>query len=756
MRKWRCRSLSSAVLLDISRAYLQVHLDESQQQYQRVLYNDKYYRMTRLGFGLSIGPKLLYSILKRILHDLLSSDRIGLFRDDIVVYDGSKEVIEEVTQRLRCHGFVLKDPEPLCQAKLLGLRLCQKDNELWWSRSENVSSLLELVDTAKTIRDASVILGKLGAKYPVLGWLRVHLGVARSRVGVEAHRAGVAIGEKSDWDAPMSEDLRNDLITIKERIVAGGDPTCGRWNIDLSKPWMLYVDASLQAEAAVLMNDGQIVEDAVTMVRHPLHANVHELNALLAGLKLFLQFQQHLKTKTSLRVLCDSACVVGWVSSVLNDRRLPRSKSMFWVLVDRRLQAIRQIIEEISPLVTVTVEHVPGGQNRADAWTRTSVGVGEVVVGAVAATYLSSAVLFPKTKALLGSEPVITPESAVVFARSFHTESGHSSDKHALETARRWFTIPDDCVLVVRKRLEFEREHCSVCRVKQAQSRLKNYPPTGPCSTAAKFNEELFVDFVKTPGHDDVSGFVTLIDGYSRFVTVHEVYGPVSAMYVVNAIRRWCADYGTPSAIRCDRGRENLNRYVSQYCLDHNVKLRPGSIGHPQSQSLVERVHGTLLLLLRTLREEYPQMSLCERMIEARAIYLRRWHSSLGMSPLEKMNTENVPELLEDGTEEEAAPEDDDEPEIVFGPSVGDKVLWRKPTNDKDEFGFIAGSITRELGRGAYGFLPDGRIKEKIVNRDRLVVITDESPGELAPDVPEPRRSARTVRPPNRYGFDVQ
>jgi hypothetical protein len=78
------------VLLDISRAYLQVVLDEEQQPFQRVLYRGKFSRMTRLGFGLSIGPKMLCAILRRILSDLLKRDSIGLYRDDNVVFDGSE------------------------------------------------------------------------------------------------------------------------------------------------------------------------------------------------------------------------------------------------------------------------------------------------------------------------------------------------------------------------------------------------------------------------------------------------------------------------------------------------------------------------------------------------------------------------------------------------------------------------------------------------------------------------------------------
>ena len=285
-----------------------------------------------------------------------------------------------------------------------------------------------------------------------------------------------------------------------------------------------------------------------------------------------------------------------------------------------------------------------------------------------------------------------------------------------------------------------------------AKAKVRKFPSTGPVSIATRFNQEVFVDYLKVSSREELlSGVVSIIDAYSRYATWTEVSGPVTAAAVVTSLRNWRAEFGSPMIIRCDRGSENLNRYVASFCDEHNVVVQFGSAGHPQSQSLVERVHRTLLMLLRTLKEQYPSMTLSDRLTEARRVYLRRHHSALGMSPLERKETDSIPAAEESDEEQFGSDIEEMEEPISFGVSAGDPVLWKKVSSGKDEFGFAKGRVTKELGRGAYVFVEDGKSRERIVNRDRLVPLA--VPPMISVDE-SPRRSARNRRPPSRYGFE--
>jgi len=83
--KWR-RMGEKAVLVDLRKAYLQLHLDESLWQFQIVKYKGKRYFLTCLGFGLCSATK----IMSRIVAYVLSLDKeiakaTDHYIDDIIV-----------------------------------------------------------------------------------------------------------------------------------------------------------------------------------------------------------------------------------------------------------------------------------------------------------------------------------------------------------------------------------------------------------------------------------------------------------------------------------------------------------------------------------------------------------------------------------------------------------------------------------------------------------------------------------------------
>lgn len=67
LRKWRkAGCLGDFKLLDIKKAYLQVHVAKEFLKYQTVFWIRKPYVMTRMGFGLSIAPKYMSTIVRYV------------------------------------------------------------------------------------------------------------------------------------------------------------------------------------------------------------------------------------------------------------------------------------------------------------------------------------------------------------------------------------------------------------------------------------------------------------------------------------------------------------------------------------------------------------------------------------------------------------------------------------------------------------------------------------------------------------------
>lgn len=73
LRIWR-RMGSNLSLIDLRKAYLQIHVHPDLWRHQVVKYKGRIFALTRLGFGLSVAPKIMTRILKTIE---FTSPRIG-------------------------------------------------------------------------------------------------------------------------------------------------------------------------------------------------------------------------------------------------------------------------------------------------------------------------------------------------------------------------------------------------------------------------------------------------------------------------------------------------------------------------------------------------------------------------------------------------------------------------------------------------------------------------------------------------------
>ena len=95
IRKWRTIG-SQTSLLDIRKAYLQVHVDVELQSYQCVVYNGQLFVMTRMAFGLGIARKVLDAVVEYVCQKHgYSAEVVSGYVDDIMV-DESKVSASEV------------------------------------------------------------------------------------------------------------------------------------------------------------------------------------------------------------------------------------------------------------------------------------------------------------------------------------------------------------------------------------------------------------------------------------------------------------------------------------------------------------------------------------------------------------------------------------------------------------------------------------------------------------------------------------
>lgn len=347
MRKWR-RVGENIALLDLRKAYLQLHVDSSLWKHQVVKYQGKMYYLTRLGFGLNCAPKIMSCVLAKVLSlDNKICGATDNYVDDILV---NTDVVSTgiVADHLTAYGLRTKPPESINGAKVLGLHV-QEDaaDELRWSRGNVIPDVGELV----TRRELFSVCGLLVGHYPVAGWIRVACGY------IKRHSNGIR------WEDDIGEKSRQLLCDLVKRVTEQ-DPVGGRWPVT-SRDGRVWCDASSLALGCALEIDGVIVEDGAWLRKKDdgAHINMAELDAVLKGLNMAAKWNMQ-----NIELLTDSATVFGWLNSVFFDSHKVKTKGMSEMLIKRRLAVAKELCTEYG--LQVTVQWVKSAQNKADVLTR--------------------------------------------------------------------------------------------------------------------------------------------------------------------------------------------------------------------------------------------------------------------------------------------------------------------------------------------------------------------------------------------------
>ena len=138
-----------------------------------------------------------------------------------------------------------------------------------------------------------------------------------------------------------------------------------KWPVHPESPITIWADASSLAIGVRLEIDGEIVEDAAWLrpESDSAHINRAELDAVIRGINLALRWGPR-----EIRVLSDSATVCGWMKSLIQKSHNVRTRSLGEILIRRRLDTLREIIEEEK--LVITVNYVRSADNLADDLTR--------------------------------------------------------------------------------------------------------------------------------------------------------------------------------------------------------------------------------------------------------------------------------------------------------------------------------------------------------------------------------------------------
>uniref|UniRef100_A0A5S6Q3K8 Integrase catalytic domain-containing protein n=1 Tax=Trichuris muris TaxID=70415 RepID=A0A5S6Q3K8_TRIMR len=545
LRNWR-RQGTNVSILDLKKAYLQVHVDESLWPYQTVIIKGRRYCLTRLGFGLNVAPTIMQAVVERVLS--LAPDiqkGASAYIDDIFV---NEDIVaaNKVVRHLERYGLSCKAPERIANgARVLGLKVWRERDGLVWSRGKDIGEL----PIRLTRRTVFSYCGELVGHYPVCGWLRT----AAAFIKREAN------GVTSRWDEPIRDSRIHKHLQDIVSAVKNHDPVRGKWDVSGNKA-RVWVDASAMALAAALEIDGTIVEDGAWLRPDDArHINMAELDAVIRGLNLAISWQV-----TTVELMTDSLTVHRWVDDGLSGRTRLRTKAANEMLIRRRVATIVALTKEYGLNVTITL--VKSANNKADALTR------------VPREWLAP-IHHPAAPACAAAanaqiEQLIT---------EVHHISGHPGVKRTLYFARRRDpTISKRCVSRVVS-------ECDVCR------------STDPAPVKWRHGT-LEVDKVWQRVSLDVTHckgklYVSLIDcGPSRFAVWRPLRFHASAD-IIEQLDAVFFERGAPEELLADNDTAFRSQAFAEFVKRWAVRLRFRCAYAPSGNGIVERCHRTVKVI---------------------------------------------------------------------------------------------------------------------------------------------------------------
>lgn len=347
LRKWRGMG-ENLKLVDLRKAYLQLHVHPDLWRYQVVRFGGRKYCLTRLGFGLNVAPRIMTTVLRRVLQsDAEVAAGTDTYIDDIIVNENVVSA-EKVIRLLEQHGLDAKPPEQMDGARVLGVRISRERGALRWYRGNVVVPVSEV----STKRQLFSWCGQTVGHFPVAAWLRPACSYLK--------RVSTSYG----WDQVIPTDIR-DMLAEVERRVERHDPVRGKWHVADATEATVWCDASSLALGAALEVAGDIVEDGCWL-RKPSdfsHINLAELESVIKGVNLALSWGVR-----KLLIRTDSSTVHGWLRLMITGERRIRTHGLGASLARRRLGLIKDIIAEYN--LKVRVELVRSADNKADELTR--------------------------------------------------------------------------------------------------------------------------------------------------------------------------------------------------------------------------------------------------------------------------------------------------------------------------------------------------------------------------------------------------
>ncbi|CAH1967475.1 unnamed protein product [Acanthoscelides obtectus] len=175
--------------------------------------------------------------------------------------------------------------------------------------------------------------------------------------------------------------------------------------------------------------------------------------------------------------------------------------------------------------------------------------------------------------------------------------------------------------------------NCELCQV----AKYDRHPPKIKFSLTPTPKQPLEVLHMDTFQFSNTK-FLTVIDSFSKYAQAYHLDPVCTAATVYENILIFVNHHGIPQSVTTDNGREFNNSLFTEFCKLHKIQLHFTTPCNSNSNSPIERLHSTLLELLRILKIKFPKLCPKELMQNAILAYNTSIHSVTKQRPFDLIN----------------------------------------------------------------------------------------------------------------------
>lgn len=580
--------------LDLKNSFYQVEVDPASRKFTSFVTPDNQYEFNKVPFGLCNSPSSFQRFIQIIFRDLLESQTLIIYLDDIIVPSADEEEgvqkLKKIFQVAADYGLQFNFKKcNFLQRKITFLGHILENGKIRPSTFKTNAVLS--FPQPKTAKDVQSFLG-------LSGYFRKFI----KNYAVIARPLSDLLRDSIPFQ--FGPDQQQAFLNLKQALAT--EPVLHLYK--QGSPLQLHTDASSKGFGAILLQTDS------ENVPHPIHYmsrktspqeekySSYELEvlAIVAALKKF----RHYLVGTKFKIFTDCQAFQRTMTKKELPPRIARWAMMLedyeYELVHRPGQQMKHV-DALSryPVMSIQVDETTQKIGDAQSKDEFTLGLKQLIEDSSTSEYkLRHNALY---KIVNDQELLVVPQDMQKQVVQLEHNKGHFGINKTEAMVKQQFWFPH-----IRKTVENVLSNCVPC-ILSSRKTGKQEGYLHPIPKGDVPLDTYHIDFLgPLPSTNKNYKYIfTVVDAFTKFLWIYPVKS-TSSKDALEKLKLQQITFGNPNRIISDRGSAFTSTDFKKFCEDEKIELITTTTGQPRGNGQVEKFHGTLIPVITKLSLDDP------------------------------------------------------------------------------------------------------------------------------------------------------